>query len=76
MTACVCCGSTDGVQLEAARTAYHREAATRYERLMFEDPVNDIPADPNAPIMLCRDCAAEHHENWDMVWSDFYASLM
>ena len=32
--------------------------------------------DPNAPIMLCADCAEEHIAYWDSVWSDYYGGLI
>ncbi len=73
---CECCGSTEGVELESARTAYVRRPPTRYERLGFDDPLNDEPPDPNAPLMLCRDCAAEHHASWDQVWSEYRSGLL
>lgn len=53
---------------------YATEAPTRYQRLMFEDPLNDDPPDPNAPFPLCRDCAADHHANWDERWQEFNSS--
>ncbi|MCK4499612.1 hypothetical protein KAU11_03895 [Candidatus Babeliales bacterium] len=27
-------------------------------------------SDPNAPVMLCEECAAEHHAHWDEMWSE------
>ena len=75
MLVCECCGSTEGVQLESARTAYARDRTSRYERLMFDDPLNDDPPDPNAPFPLCRECAAEHHANWDERWAEYRGSL-
>lgn len=43
---CLCCGSTDGVEMESSRTCYP-----------FEGDADD-PANPNRPVPLCRPCAA------------------
>lgn len=71
---CLGCDSTEGVQLEDSRTHYDLGPVTRYQRLMLDDPLNDERPNPNAPIPLCRDCAAEHHSQWDERWDEFYAS--
>lgn len=44
--ACVICAATDGVALEPSRTAY-----------VPKGPGDDC----NAPVLLCRPCAKEHH---------------
>jgi len=49
---------------------------TRYDWLLLDDPLNGDPPDPNAPFPLCRDCAAEHHAQWDERWNEYYASLL
>lgn len=71
---CGCCGTTENVNLEDSRTAYEPETPSRYQRLMFDDPLNDDPPDPNAPIPLCIDCAVNHHYYWDDRWQEFYNS--
>lgn len=71
---CLCCGSTEGVKLEDSRTCYVRLRPSRYERLMYDDPLNDEPPDPNAPILLCRGCAESHHSDWDAQWAEVYNS--
>jgi hypothetical protein len=58
---CECCGSREGVRWEDSRTMYHHEPG---------EP------DPNAPLLLCRDCAEEHHAMWDERWQEYYASRM
>jgi hypothetical protein len=58
---CLNCGSAEGVEMESSRTMYHWEG---------EGP------DPNRPLPLCRECAKEHHENWDDQWSDYYGGLL
>lgn len=30
--------------------------------------------DPNAPILLCSECAKEHIAYWDEMWREYYAS--
>jgi hypothetical protein len=30
----------------------------------------------NAPSLLCRDCAVEHHAYWDDMWADYYNGRM
>lgn len=69
---CLRCGITEGVELESSRTMYpSRPPLTWLER------VADVePEDPNAPIPLCRECAVEHHSEWDETWAQYYAGLM
>lgn len=72
--ACERCGATEGVQWEDSRTAYDTtplDTPTRLERIADRD---DPPPDPNRPVFLCRDCAAEHHEFWDSQWEEYYRS--
>jgi hypothetical protein len=71
---CECCGSTEGVELESSRTAYDPGPMTRYQWLQLDDPLNGKQPDPNVPLQLCRDCAAEHHAQWDQAWQEFYNS--
>lgn len=52
---CAKCGTGFSVQLEDSRTMYNWEGEGE---------------DPNAPIPLCPQCAKEHHENWDDMWSN------
>lgn len=61
---CVRCESTEGVKLEDSRTMYHFDG-----KIGSED-------DPNRPIPLCRECAAEHHEHWDSMWADYYSDKL
>lgn len=62
---CEHCGTTDGdIKLESSRTMYYFEG------------VIDSPEDPNHDIMLCRECAAAHHEYWDEMWADYYSGLL
>lgn len=68
---CLCCGASDGVELESSRTAYSRPALTRWDRILEE-----TPPDPNAPIPLCRPCAETHHAEWDAVWREYYSGLL
>lgn len=49
------CDTTEGVQMESARTAYHW------------DGKGD---NPNAPIPYCRPCADDHHAYWDDQWAN------
>lgn len=64
---CGRCGSTEGVELESARTAYARPTPTVWS-LIDEEWLDKEPPDLNAPIPLCRECAIEHHEYWDELW--------
>lgn len=58
---CLCdrCGTAEGVAFEESRTAY--------------EPTEEDPC-PNAPVPLCRDCAAEHHAYWDEMWREYQSS--
>lgn len=68
---CEYCGATEGVQLEDSRTAYDTTPFDRFDRInKLDEP------DPNAPVLLCRDCAADHHAYWDEMWKDYYASRL
>lgn len=67
---CEHCGSTEGVELEDSRTCYASVERSRYERLCLEDPLD--PPDLNDPVLLCRECAAMHHEFWDEMWSTIH----
>ena len=51
---CECCGSPVGVEPEPSRTCYEH-----------------VPGepDPNRDIMLCRECAVEHHQQMDDQWA-------
>lgn len=78
---CIACGAIEGVELESSRTMHYvpLRRVSRYERLKLDDPFFDdppAPPDPNAPIRLCRECAEEHHSNWDECWAAFYAGLL
>jgi hypothetical protein len=52
---CERCGTLEGVSLEDSRTYYDW---------------NGEGEDPNRPIRLCRQCAAEHHDYWDAMWAE------
>ncbi len=61
---CLCCGGTDdGVALEDSRTMY-----------VLADGTDD--AARNAPIALCRGCAADHHAYWDDMWATYRGGLL
>lgn len=62
--ACVRCNATEGVELESSRTQYP-----------YKGDLNS-PDNPNASVLLCRDCAKEHHEHWDSMWADYYGRLL
>lgn len=61
MEACMKCGSKEGVKLEDSRTQYEWDG---------------IGEDPNSPIPLCRECAKEHHEEWDERWQEYYSGRL
>jgi len=61
---CEVCGTTEGVQLECSRTAYHYEGKL------------DEAEDPNRQVALCRPHAEEHREHWDSMWADYYGGLI
>jgi len=68
---CEYCGCPYGVFLEDSRTAYEYPDRTRYQIIA------DIQLpDPNAPLALCRDCAEEHHEFWDDMWTEYYSGRL
>ncbi len=65
MLECERCGrQCSGVKSESSRTMYN-----------FDGPIGS-PEDPNRDIMLCRDCAKEHHDYWNERWDDYYAGLL
>jgi hypothetical protein len=68
---CEYCGDDVGVAWESSRTMYHEEV-NAWTHLL--ENVGDAPPSPNRDKALCRECAAEHHENWDGQWNDYYAS--
>lgn len=76
--ACARCEATEGVTLQDSRTMYYVPPLTRFQRLLFDDPINEEGADPrpdpNAPVPLCPDCAVEHHQHWDDLWREVYYS--
>ncbi len=72
--ACYGCGSHSEVTLQDARTAYEKPRLTALERLEY-DALEPLP-DPNATIPLCPDCAEEHHQHWDDMWAEYYASRL
>jgi len=53
---CQRCDTLTWCKLENSRTAYHWEGEGE---------------DPNAPVMLCSPCAAEHREYWDSMWAEY-----
>jgi len=59
---CEDCGSTEGVELEAGRSAYN-----------FDGESGSIE-DPNRGLMLCREHARQHHDYWDAMWDEYNAS--
>jgi sucrose-6-phosphate hydrolase SacC (GH32 family) len=61
---CEACGTTEGVEREDARTAYH-----------FEGEVGSFE-DPNRGVMLCRDHAAMHHAYWDEMWAEYHSGRL
>lgn len=52
---------TEGVKLEPSRTQYHWDGKGE---------------NPNKPVWLCRDCAAEHHAHWDDMWEEYRTGVM
>ena len=77
---CIRCGRVGGVRLEDSRTNYVREPPTVWDRIRAEDggltPTPSVGEDPNKPLALCRDCAREHHQDWDERWREYYAGLL
>ena len=49
------CIAPVGVSLHSSRTAYCWDGDGE---------------DPNRPVALCPDCAADHHDRWDDMWSN------
>lgn len=60
---CERCGTTKGVEMESSRTC----------RVTEKGYWDDVA---NRKLSLCRDCAAEHHDNWDAQWADYYSGLL
>lgn len=60
---CEGCGAAAGIEWESARTMY--SAAT---------PL--LEAFRNRDRLLCRVCAADHHEYWDEMWASYRSGLM
>ena len=58
---CEYCGSRYKTRYERSRTAYHWDGKGE---------------DPNRPVLLCRECAAEHHDHWDGMWDEYHAGLL
>lgn len=56
--------TSDGVELESSRTMYP-----------FDGEAGS-PSDPNRPIALCRNHAAEHHAHWDEMWAEVRAGWL
>lgn len=55
------CEARTGLAWESSRTGYER--------------VEGQP-DRNRPILLCRACAAAHHEDWDYQWQEYRRSVL
>ncbi len=74
---CECCGALEGVQRESSRTAYAPKPLTRWDRLKLSEvpDLMDRFMAANPDLLLCRDCAAEHHAQWDEQWASYYAGL-
>lgn len=68
---CEYCGDDVGVFWEGSRTMYHEEV-NAWTHLL--ENVGDAPPSPNRDRALCRECAAEHHSNWDEQWREYYSS--
>lgn len=64
---CMECGSSEDIRLEDSRTNYEPKPVTLWHHIREE-----LPPDPNAPVALCRDCAADHHAYWDERWDEWY----
>jgi hypothetical protein len=56
---CERCNNPDGCEPESADTSYHWDGEGE---------------NPNRYQVLCRDCAQMHHEYWDEMWREYYAS--
>jgi hypothetical protein len=54
---CERCGIEEGLEFESGRTAYEWDGKGE---------------DPNRCVVLCRECAKEHHEHWDEMWEEYY----
>jgi hypothetical protein len=71
---CERCGTTEGVDVRSSRTMYPAPRLSSWERMLLDDEGLGEPPDPNAPPWLCPECAKEHDEYWDEMWSDYYRS--
>jgi hypothetical protein len=40
--------------------------------LALEFATRFMERDPNRPIFLCGQCAAEHHSYWNDMWAEYY----
>lgn len=60
---CERCEDTKGVAMESSRTCY-----------ALDDGRSDRVA--NRDRSLCRDCAEEHHADWDERWQEYYGGLL
>ena len=71
---CERCGLTEGLRFESSRTCYYNESKLREGRRkklrMLE--LEEAEEDPNRDIVLCRECAVEHHAYWDEMWKEYY----
>lgn len=61
---CICCSTTEGVELRLRMTAYHWDGA-------IDDPEN-----PNAPWLGCPNCAEDYRREMQSQWDDYYAGLL
>lgn len=80
---CEQCGRAGGVggevAMEDSRTAYPHEPCQHtdcLECLELRAACFASTPNPNAPIALCRECAAEHHAQWDAQWAEYHAGLL
>lgn len=69
---------TEGVEFESSRAMYDHQQCIHTDCLESPDlrEACFLASDPNKPLALCRDSAAEHHENWNHQWADYYAGLL
>lgn len=58
---CQHCGSSEGVAVQRAMTAYHWDGTG---------------SDPNADSYLCRPCAEEYVSTWNERWSEYHSGLL
>lgn len=55
---------------------YAPEPQTSWAFLLQDGEGLSEPPDPNPDSLLCRDCAAAYHEDWDAQWAEYYAGLL